>query len=92
MKRNPVGETRGGQWYYPKPVPSVSVQSTWDVKTSFNGIRLACDERLEAWRGSSHSDDGVIIKRNMARAYMDPKGFTKVFLGFRLALDDEEQT
>ena len=45
----------------------------------------------EAWRGSSHSDDGPIILRNMHRSYMDPKGFTKTFLGFRLARDEERE-
>ena len=45
----------------------------------------------EAWRGSFYSDDDEIIRRNMHRAYMDPKGFIKTFLGFRLARDEERE-
>lgn len=90
MKGNPVGEIRGGGWYFPKPVPSVSIESTRDVSLASNGFRLAHDNKWERWRGSSHSDDDVIVRRNMTRAYMDPKGFTKVFLGFRLAHDEEK--
>lgn len=45
----------------------------------------------EFWRGSSYSDDGPIILRNMHRSYMDPKSFIKTFLGFRLARDEERQ-
>ena len=40
---------------------------------------------FSTWRGSTYSDDAVIILRNFGRSYMDPKGFKKVFLGFRLA-------
>ena len=38
-----------------------------------------------SWRGSFYSDDEQIVLRNMHRSYMDPKGFNKPFLGFRLA-------
>lgn len=47
--------------------------------------------RFTSWRGSSHSDDREIIFRNMTRSYMDPKGFAKGFLGFRLARDEERE-
>lgn len=43
------------------------------------------------WRGSNHSDDDVIIVRNLKRSYMDLKDFKKPFLGFRLTRDEERE-
>lgn len=90
MKRNPVEEARGGGWFYPKPSPPMSIQATCDVTSGSNGFRLVCDEKWEGWRGSFYSDDDEIIRLNLKRSYLDPKGFNKPLLGFRLAHDEEK--
>ena len=62
------------------------------IRTLARMPREAAFIEWERWRGSSHSDDAPILLRNIHRSYMDPKGFTKTFLGFRLARDEERDS